>query len=403
MRFLRTAPTSRLLAVLAGVVLVIVGGSAIAVAAGNGGPVPPPKPLARAIHSALSAPAVQGVTARVTFTNHLIDSSDIQGVDPLLKGASGRVWISSDHRARLELQSDNGDAQAVLDNGHFWAYDPARKTVYEGSAPAHTSAGRERGPGEKVPPVSKIQAELRRAARHLIISGAIPGDIAGQADYSVRVAPRRNGGLLGGLALAWDAARGVPLSVGVYARGDTSPVLEFKVSDIHYGAIAPSVFAISPPGGAKVVKVATSSKPDRRSNKNKRSKPVSGVKAVAQHLSFTLDAPATLAGRNRQEVRLLGIGKDSAALLTYGQGLDGIAVLEQKETPSSSSGSQSRSAHGGGDRQGVTLPTISVNGTTADQVKTPLGTLVHFTRGGVSYTVLASAPADVVAAAARGL
>jgi len=30
---------------------------------------------------------------------------------------------------RLELQADNGDAQAVLDNGSFWVYDPSSRTV----------------------------------------------------------------------------------------------------------------------------------------------------------------------------------------------------------------------------------------------------------------------------------
>jgi len=41
MRFLRTVSTQRLLAIIAGLVIAIAGGSAIALAAAGSGPVPP--------------------------------------------------------------------------------------------------------------------------------------------------------------------------------------------------------------------------------------------------------------------------------------------------------------------------------------------------------------------------
>ncbi|MEA2429552.1 MAG: hypothetical protein QOI19_25, partial [Thermoleophilaceae bacterium] len=71
MRFLRTLSTRRLLALCLSAIAVAAGGTAIALAGGSG-PVPPQKPLARAVHDGLTAPQVQGITARVEFTNHLI-------------------------------------------------------------------------------------------------------------------------------------------------------------------------------------------------------------------------------------------------------------------------------------------------------------------------------------------
>ena len=65
MRFLRTASTRRLLAVIVGLAAAIAAGSAIAVAASGSGPVPVRKPLPQAIHSALTAPAPAGITARI--------------------------------------------------------------------------------------------------------------------------------------------------------------------------------------------------------------------------------------------------------------------------------------------------------------------------------------------------
>src|ERR1700722_3702965 len=137
MKYLRTVSTQRLLATIAALIAVIGGGTAIAVAAGGNGPVPKREPLAQAIHQALGARAVTGISARIQFTNNLIDSTDIQGPkDPILQGGSGRLWLSmvpGDHRLRLELQSDNGDAQVLVGNGSFTVYDPQSNTAYEGS------------------------------------------------------------------------------------------------------------------------------------------------------------------------------------------------------------------------------------------------------------------------------
>ena len=70
---------------------------------------------------------------------------------------------------------------------------------------------------------------VRRAARRTT---------AGQPSYTVRIAPKDDGGLLGAAELAWDAARGVPLRAAVYAQGTQDPVLELEATDIAYGPIA---------------------------------------------------------------------------------------------------------------------------------------------------------------------
>src|SRR6201999_111467 len=114
-------------------------GTAIAVAATAGGPVPQPKPLASSIHDALTAKPVKGISADITFTNNLISSDDIPGetADPLLQGTRhGRVWLSNDGRVRIELQGDNGDANLVVSKTSFWVSDPMQNTVYEGTLPA---------------------------------------------------------------------------------------------------------------------------------------------------------------------------------------------------------------------------------------------------------------------------
>ena len=56
-----------------------------------------------------------------------------------------------------------------------------------------------------------------------------------------------------------------------------------------------------------------------------------------------------------------------------------------------------------GDHGGLSLPTVSINGATGRELATALGTLVRFTRGGVSYTVIGSVPPVAAEAVARAL
>ncbi len=393
-----------------GLVVAIAGGSAIAVAASNGGPVPRPEPLAQAVRGTLTASSVPGISARVTFTNHLIDASNIQGTDPLLQGASGRLWLSpSTDQLRLELQSDNGDAQAVVSNGSFWIYDPTSHTVYEGTLPAQSADGskHKKTGSDAIPSLAQIQSQLSKLAQHINISGAIPSDVAGQAAYTMQVSPKHDGGLLGDAQLAWDAVHGVPLRFAVYARGDSSPVLELKATDVSFGQVPSSDFNVSPPSGSKVVKVSSSGASHsalRRargaSAKRARGPEVSGAAAVASHLPFTLLAPSSLVGLPQQSVKLLDWGGSPAALVTYGQNLGGIAVIEQS---ASSAGKPGGSSQGGDHGQGLSLPTVSINGATGQELDTALGTVIRFTSGNVAYTVLGSVPAAAAEAAARAL
>src|SRR3954467_13989762 len=185
MRFLRTLSTRRLIALCLSAVAIAAGGTAIAIAAGGSGQAPRGKPLARAVHDGLTAPQVQGITARVKFTNHLIDSSGIHGANPLLSGADGRLWFAPGKGFRLELQSDNGDAQVVANERRFFVYDGTANTVYQGPVPQER---RRHAPHKqhKAPSVARIQRGLDRAQRHhLDISGPVPGNIAGQPAYTI--------------------------------------------------------------------------------------------------------------------------------------------------------------------------------------------------------------------------
>jgi hypothetical protein len=239
------------------------------------------------------------------------------------------------------------------------------------------------------------------------VSGANPSDVGGQPAYTVRVGPKRSGGLVGAAELAWDAARGVPLRAALYARGNGNPVLELSVTNISYGPVAASTYTISPPANAKRVDVTGGAKRpatgghDPSAHGRHAARPaVTGVAAVARKLAFPLAAPSSLAGRPRTNVRLLQLKDSAAALVTYGNGPGGIAVLERVAKPEPAGRQPSTGDHHDGQ---VQLPTVTIGGATASVLDTPLGSVLSFQRAGVSYVVLGSVHAAVAEAAARGL
>ena len=162
------------------------------------------------------------------------------------------------------------------------------------------------------------------------LSGAQPTDVAGRAAYRVTVSPKHDGGLLGSAQLAWDATMGVPLQFAIYARGNTTPVLELKATSISYGAIPASDLNISPPAGAKVVRLATGGAAAGADAARVHRRSVTGAQAVAAAVPFKLVAPASLVGLPRQRVTLLTMGSQRAAMVGYGENLGGMVVIERR-------------------------------------------------------------------------
>ena len=375
---LRRLSLSRLLLLCALVIAVGVSATAVAFALGTG-PTPPPKPLAQAVHDALaggSAHPVQGVSASVTWTDHLLEGANLAsgGQDgaitsgPLAAGASGRLWIG-DGKLRLELQSQQGDTQVLYDGRTLTLYDAATNTEYRYTAPAHegeegaaapTGAGGRSGGAGGAPSVAEIEEAISRLGQHADVSGAVPTDVAGQGAYTVRVSPKEGGSLFGGVELSFDAGRGVPLRAAVYSSSSSTPVMELAAGEVSYGPVEASVFELEPPSDVKVEEVEL--------------------------------PPGGSPGRSAQRS---GRRRGRAKLTTSGHGPSTVAVLaaRAKESPA---------GEGGAGALGE-LPKVSIDGTSASELRTELGTLLSFERGGVRYLIAGAVPPAEVEAVARGL
>jgi hypothetical protein len=360
MRTLRRISTRRLLTLSVAVVAIAVGTTAVAMATAGAGPKPSAESLPVAVHDALSAPSVPGISARVQLTNHLLGASSIQGQgsDPILSGASGRLWASPEGggKLRLELQSEGGggDSQVLVGEGRFEIYDGGSETVYRGTLPKGKE-GSGTSDTTQPPSLEQVQQEIAHLGGHVTLSGATPTDVAGQPTYTVRAEPKSNGGLLGAVELAWDATTGTPLRAAVYAKGDSSPVLALEATEASYESVPSSVFEISSPPGTRVVNLS----------------PPGGKTSP-------------------------GSNEGDATISTQGHGLDTIVIAK---SPANSQSAESGESEMGG----LSLPAVSINGARAEVLETSLGTVLRFSRGGFDYVVAGSAPPARVEAVARGL
>jgi hypothetical protein len=386
---LRRASTTRLL--IAGALIVAVAAAAGIAFAGRSGPAPPKRTLAAAIHHSLSAPPATGVSARIRFSNHLFASGALpSAAQPLLSGATGRLWAGNG-KVRMELQADNGDTEIGFDGRRAIVYDVASNTAYEMAMPKHGGSRQHAGDGSHgVPPVGRIQDMLDKLAGRVLLSGAIPGDIAGQPSYTVRVSPKHDGGLLGAVELAFDANRPVPLKVAVLSQGDSTPVLALTVTDISFGSVPAGDLAVHLAPGAKIVRVHPPHPPAAQAGSRSRAE-VAGPGAVAAAVPFTLNAPGSLVGVPRRDVRLIDGSGTPAAMVVYGHGLGAIVLVEQPTGTGKDAGPLG------------SLPSVSINGASGHELATALGTAIQFDRGGVRYTLVGSLPAAAAEAAARAL
>ena len=348
------------------------------------GPKPPKRPLAAAIRSSFAGKPVMGVSADLAITQHLLPGASTLVSQSM--GATGHVWAAHGF-VHLQLRTSQFGVVDATFNGHqamLWDRKAHAAFVLPVNKHAHAEHTRTGG----LPSLAEIQSALTRATRHIGLSGAIPSTVAGRPAYTIRVTPRHPAGLLGAAELAWDSQHGTPLRFAIYPRGSSTPAIEIAVTNIHYGAVPASDLVVRPTAGTHIERVHLP-KRNELASASKHAHSVTGMSAVAGAVGFRLVAPTVVGNQVRTSVRSLSLGGSPAALVVYGRGLGATVVLEQRAGAHTNALSS--------------LPTATIAGTPGRELDTTLGTLVQFTRGGVTYTVAGFQPSATIVSAAGSL
>ncbi|MET4705743.1 sigma-E factor regulatory protein RseB domain-containing protein [Frigoribacterium sp. UYMn621] len=182
------------------------------------------------------------------------DASAGSALELLTGSHTARVFIDGSTKQRVQVLDNMAERDLVRSGSDVWLYDSKKKTAVHSTltAPAAKSATQ-----DLVTTPDQLAAKLL-ASVDSSTAVSIGSDlrVAGRTAYDLVLTPKASDTLVGSVSIAVDSETGLPLSVEVFARSQKTPAFSVGFSKIDLGAPAASLFAFTPPAGAKVTEKA---------------------------------------------------------------------------------------------------------------------------------------------------
>ena len=392
--------SARVLTLILGLTLVAaLGIGAVTVGAGAQGEPPErlteAELLARVTAAPYEAPPFRATVAveQTLVPEGLIGASE--GGDTSDSGPrTARIWRGGPEQLRAELQGENGDKVVVKNGTEVSVYDGASNTLKVGEKPEAE------GPPEAGPSPEEIDEFLAEISPTSTLTTGAPVEFAGRWAYPLTLEPKdKSLTLVKRAEVLVDAEAFVPLRFELYAEGAPEPVARYEAQDFEFGPVPDRRFEFETPPGATVEQIGP---PDgeRADESREGGEPevVGSVEEAGELAGFPVEGLAEApSGRQLEEIRAASGG----AVLTYGSGW-GTVVLAEKAGGGEVPEPQREADE---DREdGLQVPTVDLGGgVEAREVATPVGTVLSWSSGGVSYTLAGSVPAAELEASARTL
>jgi outer membrane lipoprotein-sorting protein len=163
-----------------------------------------------------------------------------------------RVAVDGPDRARLTIADGAASYTLVHDGGQAWAYDGASHTAFRATVPTADGHGAPTEDAGSLTP-QQIAAHVLAAAgptTRITVDGT--AEVAGRDAYELLLTPKESGSTVGGIRIAVDAEKGVPLAVTLTPSGGGAPVVDVAYTRISFAAPAASEFRFTVPKGTHV-------------------------------------------------------------------------------------------------------------------------------------------------------
>ena len=303
-----------------------------------------------------------------------------------------RVWRGGPDKLRAELQSENGDRVLVENGDRLSVYDGASNTLETGEKPEGAPNGASGLPGASPEEIDEVLAEIAPSSN--LTTGA-PVEVAGRWAYPLTLEPRDKSLTLVERAEALvDTESYVPLRLEIYAEGRPAPVARYEARDFQVGPVPDERFQFETPPGATVEQPEP--RYDRADVQREAVEPqeARSVEEASELVGFPVEALSEApGGRKLEKIMVSGDG----ALLAYGSDWGTVILAEKEKGDVLSQGA-------GGQEVEVLVPAVNLgDGVVARELSTPVGTVLSWRDGGVSYMLAGSVPAAELREAARGL
>jgi len=193
-----------------------------------------------------------------------VQASSGAGVIGLLESISGdhtlRVWHSGVNLRASDLLPA-AERSIIVNEGAAWAWDSQTFTAYRLPQPPQPPADTGNLPNAPTPPVPVDPETLAQRALSAIepttsVALGPNTEVAGRDAYTLIIEPETSETLVRRVEIDIDTQQDLPLRVAVYARGVQTPAISAEFTEVSFEPVDPSVFAFSPPLGAKVEQVS---------------------------------------------------------------------------------------------------------------------------------------------------
>lgn len=187
-------------------------------------------------------------------------SSGEQSVLELLTGDhTAKVYVDGATKQRVQVLDQLAERDAVRNGTEVWLYDSKADSATHVTVPAHDAADAGAAPTPlATTPQALAQRLLAAADPSTEVTLGPESNVAGRDAYSLVLTPRTDATLVGSVRIAVDGATGIPLRVQVFARDAKAPAFEAGFTSFSTDRPADSVFAFTPPKGAKVTEQSLS-------------------------------------------------------------------------------------------------------------------------------------------------
>lgn len=398
---------TRAVTVALGLVLLAALGAGAFAAVGGGATGEPPGRLPEAeILSRLTAAPEKTPPFRATVAvEQTLVPEGLIGASEGDTGGSGpktaRVWRGGPDTSRAELQGENGDTVVVRNGNKVSLYDGATNTLKTGEKPPEADSGADTPPEAQAASPEQVEDFLAKIAPTSDLAAGAPVVDAGRWAYPLTLTPKdRDQTLVERAQTLVDAETFVPLRFELYAEGVPEPVARYETQSFEVGPVPDERFELAPPPGATVESLNPEGDGRAEGDRGTTEQPrkVASIEEAGDLAGFAVKGlPQAPGGRKLEEIT----ATEGGAALRYGSGW-GTVVLTEKPDESGSGSAEPR--EGTDQEQQAQVPAVGLgNGVEAREVSTPVGTVLSWSAGGVSYTLAGSVTAADLEAAARGL
>jgi outer membrane lipoprotein-sorting protein len=172
-----------------------------------------------------------------------------------------RVWYSGPDKARIALLGAAGESDIIHNGTDTWIWSSGDNTATHlkdsDAAKAHDAAPKVAPSGlpSDLPKTPQELADKVLAALDPTTSVTTDGSatVAGRPAYELVLAPKDTGSLVAQVRIAIDGTAHIPTRVEVFARSEPNrPAFEIAFTQVSFKRPDASVFAFTPPPGAKV-------------------------------------------------------------------------------------------------------------------------------------------------------